>query len=114
MRWNAPLPCSAAWPGATRTCPRDKRIAFRIGVNLGDIIVEGDDIYGDGVNVAARVQEIAEPGGVCLSGTVHDHIKGKVDHAFEDLGEQRVKNIAEPVRVYAVALTGGKNRPDDR
>ena len=94
--------------GRNADVPEDKRIAFRIGVNLGDIIVEGDDIYGDGVNVAARVQEIAEPGGVCLSGTVHDHIKGKVDHAFEDLGEQRVKNIAEPVRVYAVALTGGK------
>ncbi len=87
----------------------DKRIEFRIGINVGDIIVEGDDIHGDGVNVAARVQEIAEPGGVSLSGTVHDHVRGKVDHVFGDRGEQQVKNIAAPVRVYAVALTGGEN-----
>ena len=80
--------------------PEDTRIVLRIGINLGDVIVEGDDIYGDGVNVAARLQEIAASGGVCLSGTVHEHVKGKVDLAFEDTGEQRVKNIAEPVRVY--------------
>jgi TolB-like protein len=87
--------------------PEDRQITYRIGVNLGDIIIEGDDIYGDGVNVAARVQEIAETGGVCVSGTVHDHVKGKVDFAFEDTGEQHVKNIADPVRVYRVAITGG-------
>ena len=78
----------------------DQRIAFRIGVNLGDVIIEGDDIYGDGVNIAARLQEIAEPGGVCIAGTVYDHVKGKLDAAFDDMGAQEVKNIAEPVRAY--------------
>ncbi len=85
----------------------DRRIVFRIGVNLGDVIVDGDDIYGDGVNVAARLQEIAEPGGVCVSGGVYDQVKGKVEAAFEDMGAQQVKNIAEPVRVYRVAVAGG-------
>jgi adenylate cyclase len=78
----------------------DQRIKLRIGVNLGDVIVEGSDIYGDGVNVAARLEEIAEPGGICVSGTVFDHIKSKVDLNFLDLGAQEVKNISEPVRVY--------------
>ena len=78
----------------------DRRIVFRVGVNLGDVIIDGDDIYGDGVNVAARLQEIAEPGGVCISGSVFDQIKGKLDAAFDDMGAQDVKNIAEPVRAY--------------
>src|SRR6516225_4382350 len=82
--------------------PEDKRIAFRIGVNLGDVIIDGDDIYGDGVNIAARLEALAEPGGVCLSGTVHDHIGDRLPFAFEDIGEQQVKNIARPVRVYAL------------
>jgi TolB-like protein len=82
--------------------PTDKRVELRIGVNLGDVIVEGDDIYGDGVNVAARMEGLAEPGGICVSRTVFNHVKGKVDLGFEDLGEQEVKNIAEPVRVYRV------------
>ena len=80
--------------------PEARRIAFRVGVNLGDVIVDGDDIYGDGVNVAARLQEIAEPGGVCISGDAQRQIKGKTDARFEDLGEREVKNIAEPVHVY--------------
>ena len=84
--------------------PDERRIKLRIGVNLGDIIVEGSDIYGDGVNVAARLEALAEPGGICVSGTVFDHVKAKVDLGFEDLGEREVKNIAEPVRVYRVAL----------
>ena len=84
--------------------PDGRRLRFRIGINLGDVMIEGDDIYGDGVNVAARVQELAEPGGVCLSRTVHDHVKGKVDLAFEDMGERRVKNIAEPLWVYGMRL----------
>jgi adenylate cyclase len=78
----------------------DRRIRLRIGVNLGDIIVEGSDIYGDGVNVAARLEALADPGSICVSGTVFDHVKAKVDLDFVDLGEQQVKNIAEPVRVY--------------
>ena len=78
----------------------NERIDFRIGVNLGDVIVEGDDIYGDGVNVAARLEGLAEPGGICLSGMVHDNIAGKLDHVFTDGGEQAVKNISRPVRVW--------------
>ena len=73
---------------------------LRIGVNLGDVIIEGDDIYGNGVNVAARLQEIAEPGGICISGTVFEQVEGKVDHRFVDLGTQQVKNIPTPIHVY--------------
>ena len=82
--------------------PEERRIVFRIGVNLGDVIIEGDDIYGDGVNVAARLQELAEPGGVCVSGDVYRHVKGKLDIGFDDLGGQIVKNIAAPIHVYSV------------
>src|SRR5580704_18033101 len=82
--------------------PEDRRIKFRVGINLGDIIVEDDDIFGDGVNVAARLEALAEPGGLCISRTVRDHIRDKLGYAFEDLGEQSVKNIAQPVRVYAM------------
>ena len=80
----------------------EKRIAFRIGINLGDVIVEGDDIYGDGVNIAARLESIAEPCGIFVSQTVFDQVKKKIDVGFEDLGECELKNIAEPVRVHAV------------
>jgi adenylate cyclase len=82
--------------------PPDKRIEFRIGINLGDVIVEGDDIFGDGVNVAARLEALAEPGGVSVSRMVRDNVRDKLDYTFEDLGEQQVKNIARPVRVYRV------------
>src|SRR5262245_33975518 len=71
----------------------DKRITFRVGVNLGDVIVEGEDIYGDGVNLAARLQELAPPGGICVSRTVRDHARDKLPFSFEDLGERTVKNI---------------------
>jgi TolB-like protein/class 3 adenylate cyclase len=84
--------------------PEDQRIVFRAGVNLGDIIVEGDDIHGDGVNVAARLEGIAEPGGICVSGIVHDQVRDKLDLAFDDLGEQALKNIARAVRVYRVGV----------
>jgi adenylate cyclase len=80
----------------------DRRMNFRIGVNLGDVIVDGDRIYGDGVNVAARVESLAEGGGICVSGTVYDQVANKLSYTFDDLGEHTVKNIAEPVRVYAV------------
>ena len=79
---------------------QDRRMDFRIGVHVGDVIIEGKDIFSDGVNIAARLQEIAAPGGICLSGDVHRQVRGKLDAEFEDLGEQRLKNIAEPVRVY--------------
>ena len=80
--------------------PEDRRIQYRIGINLGDIVIDGDDILGDGVNVAARLEGLAKPGGVCISGTVHDHLAGRVDVAFEDCGEQTVKNVPRPVRVW--------------
>ncbi len=80
--------------------PKDKRIAFRIGVNLGDIIIEGSDIYGHGVNIAARLQELSAPGGITLSATAHEHAIAKVDIGFRDGGEHELKNIAKPVRIY--------------
>jgi adenylate cyclase len=82
--------------------PEDRRIALRIGINLGDIIIEDEDIYGDGVNVAARLEQLAEPGGMCVSRTVYNHVKNKVALGFEPMGEHRVKNIPEPVTVYRV------------
>jgi adenylate cyclase len=88
--------------------PQDRRIALRIGVNLGDVIIEGDDIYGEGVNIAARLQELADPGGVYVSGTVLEHIGTRTDIAFEDRGEQRVKNIDRPLRVHRVRFEGDK------
>ncbi|HEY1299313.1 MAG TPA: adenylate/guanylate cyclase domain-containing protein [Stellaceae bacterium] len=82
--------------------PEDRRIEFRIGINLGDVILDEDDIYGDGVNLAARLEALAEPGGICVSRVVRDQVRDKLDIAFEDLGEQQVKNIARPVHVYGV------------
>jgi hypothetical protein len=75
----------------------DSRIELRIGINLGDVIVEGDDLYGDGVNIAARMEALADAGGVFVSNTVHDHVRDRLPFAFEDLGKQQVKNIARPV-----------------
>jgi adenylate cyclase len=82
--------------------PEDRRIRFRVGINLGDVIVEGGDIFGDGVNVAARLEALSDPGGICISRMVRDQIRDKLTYAFEDLGEQSVKNIPRPVRVYAL------------
>ncbi len=84
----------------------DSRIALRIGINLGDVIVEGDDLYGDGVNIAARIEALADPGGVFVSNTVHDQVRDRLPFVFEDLGEQQVKNIARPVRVHRVRDAG--------
>src|SRR5580693_5824073 len=84
----------------------ERRVRFRIGVNLGDVIADGGDIYGDGVNIAARLEGLAAPGGICVSGTVRDHIGDRLPYAFEDMGEQSVKNIVRPVRVYALRLEG--------
>jgi hypothetical protein len=77
---------------------------LRIGVNLGDVIVDGDDIFGDGVNIAARIEALAEPGTVCISQTVYDHVRNKLDLDYRSLGSHRVKNIAEPVRAYSVSV----------
>jgi adenylate cyclase len=87
--------------------PEERRIRFRIGINLGDVIAEYDDIFGDGVNVAARLEALAEPGGICVSRVVRDQVRDRLDYAFEDLGEQQVKNISRPVRVYRVSNIGG-------
>src|SRR5215470_6737639 len=90
--------------------PTDRRIEFRVGINIGDIIVEAEDIYGDGVNVAARLEALAEPGGICVSRVVRDQVRDRLDIAFDDLGEQQVKNIARPMRVYSIAF-GEHSRP---
>ena len=92
--------------------PIDGRIEFRIGINIGDIIVEADDIYGEGVNVAARLEALAEPGGVCVTRVVCDQVRDKLDVAFEDRGEQRVKNIARPVHVYRIPIAGSASAPE--
>lgn len=84
--------------------PKDSRITYRIGINIGDIIVDGDDIYGDGVNIAARLEGLAEPGGICVARNVYDHVRGKLDLTLEDMGPREVKNIAEPVAAYRVAM----------
>src|SRR5437868_11939126 len=90
--------------------PQDRRIEFRIGVNLGDVIVEGEDIFGDGVNVAVRLESIAVPGGITVSHSVRDHVGNRLDLVFEDMGEQSLKNIARPIRVYSVALENAANQ----
>jgi len=87
--------------------PQNRRMEFRIGINLGDVIVDGERIYGDGVNIAARLEGLAEGGGICVSGTVFEQVKGKVSVNFEDLGLQQVKNIAESIRAYRAVLGSG-------
>jgi adenylate cyclase len=83
--------------------PAGKRIEFRIGINLGDIILDDGDIFGDGINIAARLEALAAPGGICIASSAHEQVRDKLDLVFEDLGEQQVKNIARPVRVYRVS-----------
>jgi len=92
-----------AMAGRNVDVPEDRQVTYRIGINIGDIIVEGDDIYGDGVNIAARLEGLAEPGGICVARNVYNQVKTKVEASFEDLGEKEVKNIPEPLRVYRVA-----------
>jgi len=100
------LACAVAWQTDVvereAEVDEDKRLKFRIGINLGDVIVEGDDIHGDGVNIAARLESLAEPGGICLSDDAYRQARGRLEIAFEDLGEQDLKNVAEPLRVYRV------------
>lgn len=86
--------------------PKGRRICFRVGVNLGDVIVDGDDIYGDGVNVAARLEGLADPGGILISQAVYGQVRGKLDLAFDDIGKQTVKNIPEPIGVYRILIDG--------
>jgi TolB-like protein len=91
--------------------PPDKRIEFRVGINVGDIIIDGDDIYGDGVNVAARLEGLAEAGGICVSARVQEDARGKLELAFEDMGEQQLKNIDRPVRAYRAKLSDQGTSP---
>ena len=103
--------------GHEKDTREDRRIRYRIGINLGDIVSDDDDIFGDGVNVAARLEALAEPGGICISGKVYDEIRNKTDLAFDELGEQRIKNVADPIRAYHVRLhtdapgTGSRTGP---
>ena len=103
---KAALELQAKFVDANEALPENRRIVLRIGINLGDVIGEGSDIYGDGVNIAARLEGLAEPGGVCISAKVHDEVRGKIEAAFGDLGEHQLKNIAAPVRAFA-AKPGG-------
>jgi adenylate cyclase len=91
--------------------PEDKRILFRIGINLGDVIADGDDIYGDGVNIAARLEALAESGGICISRTVRDHTGDRLPYTFDDIGEQSVKNIAQPVHAYVLGAAAIASLP---
>ena len=100
-----------AMPERNTDVAADSRIELRIGINLGDVIVEGDDIYGDGVNIAARIEALADAGGVFVSNTVHDQVRDRLPLVFEDLGEKQVKNIARPVRVYQVRDVSGAQSP---
>jgi len=101
----------AAMAESNAGVPTDRRIEFRIGINVGDIVVEDGDIFGDGVNVAARLEGLAEPGGICVSARVQEDVAGKLDLAFEDIGEQQLKNIARPVRAYRVITSARPAMP---
>ena len=98
--------------GRNAAVPEAQRIEFRMGINLGDIIRDGRDIYGDGVNVAARLEALADPGGICISAVVHDEVRDKLELAFEDMGEQQVKNIARPIRVYRLLIGEAAAMPE--
>jgi adenylate cyclase len=108
------LRCATQWQrgmdARNATAPGDNRIEFRIGVHQGDIVVEEDDIFGDGVNVAARLEGLAEPGGICVSARVQEDVAGRLDLTFDDIGEQTLKNIARPVRVFRARLASAENR----
>jgi TolB-like protein/class 3 adenylate cyclase len=109
------LRCATEWQREmsqkNAATPDDNRIEFRIGVHQGDIVVEDNDIFGDGVNVAARLEGLAEPGGICVSARVQEDVAGRLDLTFDDIGEQNLKNIARPVRVYRVRLTAAESKP---
>jgi TolB-like protein/Tfp pilus assembly protein PilF len=107
--------CALAWQdgvaGRDPDIGENKRLQFRIGINLGDVIVEGDDIHGDGVNIATRLEGLADPGGICISGDAYRQAKGKTEAAFENLGDHNLKNVAEPMRVYRVVLEQSNTSP---
>jgi len=109
------LRCATEWQRGMAerndAVPGDNRIEFRMGVNVGDVVVEDGDIFGDGVNVSARLEGLAEPGGICVSARVQEDVAGRLDLTFDDIGEQSLKNIARPVRVYRVRLGTAENAP---
>ena len=109
-RWTAPSRCSGHARAINDPIPPERRLELRIGVNLGDVIVDGADIFGNGVNIAARLQALAEPGAICISQTVHEQVKHKLDLQYRPLGSHRVKNIVEPVRAYAVEAAANARR----
>ena len=92
--------------------PEERRIRFRMGINLGDVIAEEHDIFGDGVNVAARLEALAEPGGICVSRVVRDQVRDKLAFSFQDMGEQQVKNITRPIRVHRILIGEKRNRSE--
>src|SRR5262245_4581307 len=100
-----------AMAGRKATIPEDRRVEFRIGINIGDIIIDEGDIYGDGVNIAARLETMASPGAICFSDNVYQQVRGKIPLKINDLGEQQLKNIAQSVRVYCVGLEPTAARP---
>jgi adenylate cyclase len=103
---NCAVDIQTALKAENAKLPSERRMEFRIGVNLGDVMVEGDQIYGDGINVAARLESLADPGGICISGTVHEQVRDKLALGYEDNGEQTVKNITRPVHLWRVLLNG--------
>src|ERR1700680_3260661 len=103
---NCAVDIQSGLKGENAKLRSERRMEFRIGVNLGDVMVEGEQIYGDGVNVAARLESLAEAGGICISGIVHDQVRDNLALGYEDRGEQAVKNIARPVHVWRVLLNG--------
>ncbi|MFN0192275.1 MAG: adenylate/guanylate cyclase domain-containing protein, partial [Aestuariivirga sp.] len=100
---KAALELQARFAEANASLPENSRIMLRIGINLGDVMGDGSDIYGDGVNIAARLETLAAPGGLCISGKVFDEVQGKIESGFVDVGEQTLKNIATPIRAYRSA-----------
>ena len=108
--------CASAVQKAMATaeagCPPARKIAFRIGINLGEIILDGEEVYGDGINIAARLEGLAEPGGICLSDDAYRQVKGKTELHFQDLGEKTLRNIPDKVRVYNVNLDPARLSPE--
>jgi adenylate cyclase len=104
MRHAVPLRSSAAWLRKNDGIAPDKRIEFRVGIHVGDIIIDDNDIFGDGVNIAARLENIADPGGICISDDAYRQIRSKVDMTFEDMGELTLKNITEPIRAWRLKI----------
>ena len=105
------LDIQRAMAQANGAVPEDQRLAFRVGIHVGDIIIDDDDIFGDGVNIAARLESIAEPGGICISDDSHRQVRGKIEVAWDDMGPQSLKNIAEPLRAWRPLLNDGAAAP---